>query len=156
MARYPGAARFIRRLFFPVVRPKGLRKSHFQGFMYLLENLSLTSCYTAALMGFGWYSLLGLTADSIAFRFWYPYGPRSCLMLSLAAGLDALQDFLSHLVCHFAERRHHVPCRFNQVFPGWLQRPSTGLVPAVKVAAVVWIVPAWLTHCAFAFNALST
>ena len=119
-------------------------------YQYLLENLSLSASLLATLGGYGWHCLIGRWRGwdhSPLHDFWFPGGLQSALFLAFAAGLDLVQDWLAFGLAWLLTRGCGRPFQF---LPWWAgSRP--GWVAATKAVAVVWCIPIFLSHFAFAF-----
>ena len=114
--------RFVRRLNRPMCSPE-TNSGHYWGFFFLMQNFCLTALYLSLLMGFAFHWLRGIQ-DNPGHRYLFPSGLKSLQFLTVALGLEVLQDTLAHTLVYFGNHQLAVPCTMNAVFPGWLMRAS--------------------------------
>jgi hypothetical protein len=121
---------------------------------YQIEGFTVTTMLMVNFCIYAMLKLFGFGVGYPAFDFWFPRGENSLYFTLVAFGLELVQDLVAHIIAEKAARRHPGKCKFTRMYPGWLLKPSTGLVPVAKACCSVSNAAVFMTQLSFAMRQL--
>lgn len=132
----------------------GMARSDFRTYEYQIEGFTVTTMLMVNFCIYAMLKLFGFGVGYPAFDFWFPRGENSLYFTLVAFGLELVQDLVAHIIAEKAARRHPGKCKFTRMYPGWLLKPSTGLVPVAKACCSVSNAAVFMTQLSFAMRQL--